>query len=73
VSDTEHEPEHHHHESARHPVKAAEHEVEHLVDVAEAGEDEKTPAIVIGGIWIVAGVVVVIVLLLAWLAVHFFT
>ena len=72
MSDGEQGPESQQHESVRHPVHAAEHEVEHLVDVAEAGEDETTPAIVIGGIWIVAAVVVVVLLVLAWLAVHFF-
>jgi CHASE3 domain sensor protein len=73
VSDAEQGSEPQQHDSARHPVQAAEHEVQHLVDVAEAGEDEKTPAILIGGTWLVAAVVVVVVLVLALLAVHFLT
>jgi hypothetical protein len=73
VSDAEQGSDPPRHESARHPIQAAEHEVQHLVDVAEAGEDEKTPAIVIGGTWLVAAAAVAIVLVLAWLAVHFFT
>jgi CHASE3 domain sensor protein len=74
VSDAEQESEpQQQHESLRHPVQAAEHELQHLVDVAEAGEDETTPAILIGGTWLVAAVVVVVVLALAYLAVRLLT
>ena len=62
------------HESPiRHPVHAAEHEIEHLADVAEEGESATTPLIVIVAIALVALVVIVLLIGAAFLAAHYAT
>ena len=62
------------HESPlRHPVHAAEHEVEHLADVAEEGESPATPLIVIVAVGLVALVVVAVLIAAAFLAAHYAT
>ena len=62
------------HESPlRHPIHAAEHEVEHLADVAEEGESPATPLIVIAAIALVALVVIVLLIGAAFLAAHYAT
>src|SRR6476646_571578 len=45
-----------------HPVKAAEHEVEHLADVADEGESPATPAIL--GVSLIAVLIPVIAILI---------
>ena len=62
------------HESPlRHPVHAAEHEVEHLADIAEEGESPATPLIVIVAVGLVALVVVAVLIAAAFLAAHYAT
>lgn len=62
------------HESPlRHPVHAAEHEVEHLADVAQEGESPATPLIVIVAVGLVALVVVAVLIAAAFLAAHYAT
>ena len=62
------------HESPlRHPVHAAEHEVEHLADIAEEGESPATPLIVIVAVGLVAFVVVAVLIAAAFLAAHYAT
>jgi hypothetical protein len=62
------------HESPiRHPVHAAEHEVEHLAEVAKEGESPATPLIVILAVAAVALVVVVLLIGAAFLAAHYAT
>jgi hypothetical protein len=62
------------HESPiRHPIHAAEHEVEHLADVAQEGESPATPLIVIVAVALVALVVVVLLIAGAFLAAHYAT
>jgi hypothetical protein len=53
---------------ARHEHESPKAEAEHLVGVAEKGESEETPAITIGGVWIVTTLVVLAVLGLSLLA-----
>jgi hypothetical protein len=53
---------------ARHEPESPKAESERLLRVAEKGESEETPAIAIGGVWIVTTLVVLIVLALALLA-----
>jgi hypothetical protein len=60
-----------HESAARHPIKAAEHEVEHLAEVAEEGESDKTPLIVIGTILVVSALIVAVVLALALVIAHY--
>lgn len=62
------------HESPiRHPIHAAEHEVEHLAEVAEEGESPATPLIVIVAVALVALVVVALLIGGALLAAHYAT
>jgi hypothetical protein len=62
------------HESPiRHPVHAAEHEVEHLAEVAREGESPATPLIVILAVGAVVLVVVVLLIGAAFLAAHYAT
>lgn len=62
------------HESpVRHPIHAAEHEVEHLAHVAGEGESEATPLIVIVAVALVALVVVALLIGGALLAAHYAT
>jgi hypothetical protein len=62
------------HESpVRHPIHAAEHEVEHLAHVADEGESEATPLLVIVAVALVALVVVVLLIGAAFLAAHYAT
>jgi hypothetical protein len=67
MSDEEHE------SPLRHPVHAAEHEVEHLAEVAEEGESAATPLIVIVAVSLVAIVVVALLIGGALLAAHYAT
>jgi hypothetical protein len=67
VSDEEHE------SPVRHPIHAAEHEVEHLAHVADEGESEATPLIVIVAVALVALVVVALLIGGALLAAHYAT
>jgi hypothetical protein len=53
---------------ARHEPESPKAEAERLLRVAEKGESEETPAIAIGGVWIVTGLIVLIVLALAMVA-----
>jgi hypothetical protein len=54
------------HESlVRHPVRASEHEVEHLRSIAEAGDSAATPAIIAGAVLVVVVLHAAIVTLLA--------
>jgi quinohemoprotein ethanol dehydrogenase len=50
--------------SIRHPIRAMEHEAEHLREVATRGEDETTPAIVVGGVMMFLIPIVALVLAL---------
>ncbi len=43
------------------------HELEHIADV---GEDERTPLILIGEVWVVCAIVVLVVLLISLFAFH---
>jgi hypothetical protein len=62
------------HESPlRHPIHAAEHEVEHLADVAKEGQSPATPLIVIVAVSVVVLVVVALLIGGALLAVHYAT
>ena len=62
------------HESPlRHPVHAAEHEVEQLAEVAQEGESPATPMIVIVAVGLVAFVVVAVLIAAAFLAAHYAT
>ena len=62
------------HESPlRHPVHAAEHEVEHLAEVAKEGQSPATPLIVILAVSAVVLVVVVLLIGAAFLAAHYAT
>jgi hypothetical protein len=62
------------HESPlRHPIHAAEHEVEHLAEVAEEGESPATPLIVIAGISVVVLAIVSLLIGLAFLVAHYAT
>jgi hypothetical protein len=62
------------HESPlRHPIHAAEHEVEHLAEVAEEGESPATPLIVIAGISVVVLAIVALLIGLAFLVAHYAT
>jgi hypothetical protein len=56
------------HERFRHPILAAEHEVEHLREVADKGESAATPAIVTSGVILFLIPIVVIVIALAFAA-----
>lgn len=58
-------------DALHHPLRAAEHEVEHLLDIVEEGESDATLPILIGT-WVAAVVVLVVVLVaLALLVAHF--
>ena len=47
----------------REPMTTRKHaDLHRLEQVAEAGEDEQTPWILLGGVWVVCGVVVVLIL-----------
>jgi hypothetical protein len=62
------------HESPlRHPIHAAEHEVEHLAEVADEGESPATPLIVIAGISVVVLAIVALLIGLAFLVAHYAT
>ena len=61
------------HPALRHPIEAAEHEVEHLHDVAEAGSSASTPAIMAGGVALAAGTLVAIVIAVALTVAYFAT
>jgi alcohol dehydrogenase (cytochrome c) len=50
------------HEVARHPIRAAEHEAEHLYKVADEGESAATPAIIGGTVFAVVAVIFVLFL-----------
>lgn len=63
--------EHEHH--VPHPIRAAEHEAEHLREVAEEGDSPATPAILAGGLIPVLALVVLVVIGLALLAAYFAT
>ena len=62
-----------HENPVRHPIHAAEHEVEHLADVADEGESPATPLIVILAVGLVALVVVALLIVAAFLAAHYAT
>jgi hypothetical protein len=60
------------HESAlRHPIHAAEHEVEHLAEVAEEGESPATPLIVIVAVSVVVFAVIALLIGAAFLVAHY--
>jgi hypothetical protein len=62
------------HESPlRHPIHAAEHEVEHLAEVAREGQSPSTPLIVVVAVSLVVLVVVVLLIGAAFLAAHYAT
>jgi len=62
------------HESPlRHPIHAAEHEVEHLAEVADEGESPATPLIVIAGISVVVLAIVALLIGVAFLVAHYAT
>jgi hypothetical protein len=62
------------HESPlRHPIHAAEHEVEHLAHVAEEGESPATPLILVLAVSAVVLVVVALLIAGAFLAAHYLT
>ena len=55
------------HESlVRHPVRASEHEVEHLRRIAEAGDSPATPAIIAGAVLVFVVPLAAIVTLLVF-------
>jgi hypothetical protein len=56
-----------------HPVHAAEHEVEHLADVAKEGQSPATPLIVVVAVSLVVLVVVALLIGAAFLAAHYLT
>jgi hypothetical protein len=62
------------HESPlRHPIHAAEHEVEHLAEVAREGQSPSTPLIVVVAVSLVVLVVVALLIAAAFLAAHYAT
>jgi outer membrane protein assembly factor BamB len=63
----------HDNQSLRHPVTAAEHEVEHLRAVADEGESGATPAILTGRVMAIVLPIVVIIIGLSLLAAHIVT
>ena len=56
-----------------HPIEAAEHELEHLEDVAEEGKSPATPAILTAGLLAVLIPAVAILIAAAFLIAHFVT
>src|SRR6476659_7538770 len=60
-------------QSLRHPVTAAEHEVEHLRAVADEGESGATPAILTGRVMAIVLPIVVIIIGLSLFAAHIVT
>ena len=57
----------------RHPIHAAEHEVEHLAHVADEGQSPATPLIVVLAVSAVVLVVVALLIGAAFLAAHYAT
>jgi hypothetical protein len=60
------------HESlARHPVRAAEQEAEHLRKIADEGENPRTPAILVGTVLLFIVPIVALLIALAFTVAHF--
>ena len=60
-----------HDERLHHPIRAAEHEVEHLHEIADEGESPATPAITAAGVFVFVVPIVVVVMLLVLGVAHF--
>ena len=61
------------HENVRHPIRAVERAAEHLHVVADEGKSPATPAILIGGVALVAAVLTAVVIALAFGIAYFVT
>jgi len=73
MSDTKSRERAEHERRLRHPLRSAEHDVEHLRDVAEDGESGATPAILTGGVLAVLIPLVAIVIGIVSLATYLAT